>query len=178
MRPHLAFARFAGYLLVGLSLAGAAVAAPPDRCARVDVAATAGGKPVPPAGGKDKLSATAVEDVVFDVKLASSIDGDHTVTIAVFLPEGHLYQSLSAPVTVGGAPGKRRVAGYPFAMDVQVARKVTAGADAGKSQVSVTLPLAGTAIVSNSLYGTWQAQLYLDGAETPCADPVTFTITP
>jgi hypothetical protein len=44
---------------------------------------------------------------------------------------------------------------------------------------SVTLPVAGTTIVTNSLYGDWKVEAFLDGErDTPCSKPLSFTIEP
>jgi hypothetical protein len=41
----------------------------------------------------------------------------------------------------------------------------------------VTLPVAGTSIVSNSLYGEWTAEAVVEDEGAACAQPMTFTIT-
>jgi hypothetical protein len=36
--------------------------------------------------------------------------------------------------------------------------------------------MAGTPVVTNALFGEWRAEVYLDGAETPCVRPLEFVI--
>jgi hypothetical protein len=165
--------------LLAASVGLPAVAAAVDKCGKVEVSGR-------PAGNHGKaaevtLAATEVEDVVFTLKMASGPVGDHVVTLQVYLPEGGLYQTLSVPVTFGtkakGAP-QRRVDGYPFPVDAVQAKPITSGPDAGKQLVTITMPLAGTVIVSNSLYGLWGVDLYLDDEPEACAEREPFRITP
>jgi hypothetical protein len=44
--------------------------------------------------------------------------------------------------------------------------------------VTARLPVAGTTIVNNSLYGTWKAEAYLVGEQTACARARSFVINP
>jgi hypothetical protein len=169
--------RFASCLLAaGLCLPALAGAA--DDCAKVEVSGRPASKPAN--GGEVTLAATAVEDVVFDVKLANDILGEHVLTLNVYLPEGGLYQSLSVPVEAGtkARDRQRRVEGYPFPLDVVTATAITSGPDSGKRKLDITMPLAGSAIVSNSLYGSWGVELFLDDAAEPCVERVAFVIEP
>ena len=44
--------------------------------------------------------------------------------------------------------------------------------------VTTRLPVAGTTIVNNSLYGTWKAEAFFEGERTACAKPRSFVIKP
>jgi hypothetical protein len=58
------------------------------------------------------------------------------------------------------------VEGYPRPLKVQNARGQAHGPD--KLLVVAALPVGGTSITTASLYGEWQVEAYLDGAEQPC----------
>ena len=81
--------------------------------------------------------------------------------LKLFTPKGHLYQTLAVPAasTASGTAGtpKRRP------------RYQT---------LTARLPVAGTTIVNNSLYGTWKAEAYLEGERTACAKARSFIIKP
>ena len=172
--------RFAGWLLAAGLAAAPAVGQPPDKCGKVEVSGRPGAKAAVGKAAGSTLAATTVEDVVFTIKLRKAISGDHVVTLKVYMPEGNLYQSLGTPVSLTGSQrrGKRPVPGYPFPLDIQMAMPITTGSDSDKQLVEVTMPLAGTAIVSNSIYGDWKVDLYLDDAQQACADRVSFRIGP
>jgi hypothetical protein len=160
------------------------VRAQPDKCGQMDV----GGRPasgvIATADGVT-VAATVVEDLVLHVKLKKSLAGEHVLRLDFYLPEGDLYQSVSVPVSLGDKGAKassraepRRVAGYPFPLPTKVAQPIVSGKDADKQTLDVALPIAGTAIVSNSLYGSWAVDLTLDDAAQPCAPRVTFGMQP
>jgi hypothetical protein len=44
--------------------------------------------------------------------------------------------------------------------------------------LTARLPVAGTTIVNNSLYGTWKAEAYFEGERTACAKARSFVIKP
>jgi hypothetical protein len=97
----------------------------------------------------DRFSARRVLDLQFQLRLREA-EEPHRVTFRIFTPKGHLYQEL-----------------------VATHRATRTG---GTALVSATMPLAGTAITTNSLYGRWRVTPYLDGAGTPCGRSATFLV--
>jgi hypothetical protein len=145
-------------LLVSLLAAAASPswAAPATDCAALSVSSPQAGK----GGPASSFSATKVVDLslaaAFPKAMDKTLAGSHLLTVRVYSPKGNLYQSLSAGVTSD-------------------ARK-PAWAAAGVS-AAVTLPVAGTPIVTSSLYGPWTAEALLDG-ETVSCERAKFTIAP
>ena len=88
--------------------------------------------------------------------------GPHTLRLQLFTPSGHLYQVLAIPFAAAGGPARRRSpGGLPRAR---------------RPVVSATLPVAGTAIMANALYGSWTLTAHLDGNAEPCGRAQTFVI--
>jgi hypothetical protein len=128
------------------------------------------------------FSATKVIDVdltvLFTQGVANRYTGDHVLEVKIFTPKGNLYQSISVPFSYDKTKKgqKNSVAGYPQPVDVKVLTEMTY--QNGKQYgVNVTLPVAGTPILNNSLYGTWTAQAFVDGDRLPCSQTSSFTIT-
>jgi len=89
-------------------------------------------------GARGTFSALKTLDLAFQMSLRNP-DGDaHLVTFRVFTPKGHLYQ------------------------EIQVVHRPTSGKRG--AAVSGSLPVAGTAIAVNSLYGRWSVVPHLDGS--------------
>lgn len=117
-----------------------------------------------PASKGRTFSATEILDLNFSVffpgpkknPLPASLD------VKVFTPNGHLYQDIVVPVAVeGSTESTRAVRGHPFRLKV---RRATA-----ERVVEVPpFPVAGTSIVSSSLYGTWRVGAWPEGADSPC----------
>jgi hypothetical protein len=98
------------------------------------------------------------------------------LALKLFTPRGHLYQTLTVPFTAAGqSRGDRLVDGYPRPMREQETRPVTEQGSTAFELVA-TLPVGGTAIMTNSLYGEWRVDPQLDG--TPCGNPARFEINP
>lgn len=108
------------------------------------------------------FSASTILDLKLEVGLSPGVKGgQHQLEFKVFTPKGHLYQSLPATMAAPTA-----IPGQPDRMSP-------------KRTAEATLPVAGTTIVTNSLYGEWRVEAYFDGArETACARPVFFVIEP
>jgi hypothetical protein len=84
----------------------------------------------------------------------------HTVHFRVYTPNGHLYQDLSARFAV---------------------EEAAEGAKSRKPQrprVGARLPVGGTSITTNSLYGKWRVVPSLDDETRPCASATAFKIAP
>lgn len=128
------------------------------------------------------FSAATVLDVdfaiLFSKKVAEQFSGVHIVEFRVYTPQGHLYQSLSIPMTNDAhrAGERHAVPGYPDPMPVRVLHPIRRGNGHGM-YAEVTLPVAGTSIVNSSLYGEWKAEAYVADEIRPCGQPATVTIT-
>ncbi|MGA7617199.1 MAG: hypothetical protein WBX15_18705 [Thermoanaerobaculia bacterium] len=131
----------------------------------------------------ESFSATRILDidlwVLFNPGSANRFSGDHQVELKIFTPHGFLYQSTAIPFTYDakGKGTQRKLDGYPLPLDVRVLQPVS-WAKGKELGTSVRLPVAGTLIMSNSLYGTWSAEAYVDGDSLKCAEPASFEIRP
>jgi hypothetical protein len=99
---------------------------------------------------RERFSASKTLDLLFKMRLRNADEDSHVVSFRIVTPNGHLYQEIQ--VAHAGDSGKR------------VAR------------LSGRLPVAGTAIATNSLYGRWRVVPYLDGSARPCGTAAVFTI--
>lgn len=126
------------------------------------------------------FSATRILDLEFDTVLSRSVAGSHLLQLKLYTPKGHLYQVLSLPFTIAAGDGRRPAAkrwvdGYPQPLDEQSAKPVRFEGTLRRG-VSATLPVAGTSIMTNSLYGQWMVEPHLDGQR--CGPARTFVIGP
>jgi hypothetical protein len=146
----------------------------PGICAVVTVAAD--GQAVPPMA---KLPALEVLDLHFMVSF-NQVDGDYLLELAVHTPNDHLYQVLTAPIstTAAKSEGTRQVAGFPFPMAVQHLQQDSTGKKQAYSGAILKLPVAGTQIISGSLYGSWQVKPFIDGQPADCGELYRFTLLP
>ncbi len=87
-------------------------------------------------GQRAAFSATEVLDLKLSTRVRRQAEGPHVLQIKVFTPRGYAYQILTVPFTASGQ----------------------------LPELSATLPVAGTAIMANSLYGRWSVEPFLDGA--------------
>jgi len=133
-------------------------------------------------GGGTTFSATKVLDIqfaiVFSPAVAAQFSNAHNVEFRVYTPSGNLYQSISIPITNDPkrAGERHRIPGYPDLVPVQVLQSINHGGGKGMF-ATVTLPVAGTPIVSNSLYGRWTADALVEDEIAPCAQPAAFVIS-
>lgn len=124
-----------------------------------------------------KFSATDVIDLELRVLLSPRIVGDHLLRLRLFTPSGHLYQELTVPFTTDSTSrSERKVAGYPRPMKVRRAKPGTFAGNAVNT-ISIYFPVGGTSIVTNSLYGKWTIEAFVDDSASPCSHPTSFTIT-
>ncbi len=114
-----------------------------------------------------EFSASQILDLEFQVLLPPSLSGDHLLELKIMTPKGHLYQAFSVPFSAQNASETdgRQARGH---------RSRRSRSQAAKA----TLPVAGTTIVTSSLYGKWSAEAYLDGAQGSCTAPQSFVIEP
>jgi hypothetical protein len=128
------------------------------------------------------FSASKVIDVEFAIlfskPVATQFSNVHIVEFRVYTPTGGLYESLVIPMTTNRkrAGERHRVPGHPDLVPVQVLESVSNGQGQGM-YVKVRLPIAGTPIVSNSLYGKWKAAALVEDELSSCGQPAEFTIT-
>jgi hypothetical protein len=96
------------------------------------------------------FSASRTLDLSFRMTLRN-LDADaHLVTFRIFTPNGHLYQEIQ--VVTQAAPGQ------------------------SGATVSAQIPVAGTAIPTNSLFGRWSVAPHFDDSPRTCAPAAVFTI--
>jgi hypothetical protein len=166
-------------LIAAVTLAAAAaLEAAPPACKKLTAAA------YPPPAGKVKkekvptFSAAAVADVELGIIAGPGAREVEVFHLRVFTPAGHLYQAMDIPVSVASKPGEtaRTLAGYPFPVPV-AERKAAVDEAKGDHAMSARLPLGGSLVSSASLYGRWQAEVWPDGEDRPCAS-LAFTVTP
>lgn len=149
---------------------------PGDRC---QIQPTAAQDPQPDQGKRHRgaahgrsFSATKIVDIDFQVRFAPREHGDHLLTVEVFTPRGHLYQQIDVPFNSqlpAGTKSTKTIEGYPRPVVLQRTLEVEETGSKDKKnprhQVTARLPVAGTLIMQNSLYGDWTAEAYLDGGD-------------
>ena len=130
------------------------------------------------------FSATQVADIDLSVLFTPGSAkrfgaGNHVIEVRVFTPGGNLYESISVPVTTDSsrAGQKQKVDGYPRAMAVQLLRSVSGNNGQQNLAASVRLPVGGTMISTNGLYGQWTAKAFVDGEPLSCSQTASFAIT-
>jgi hypothetical protein len=107
------------------------------------------------------FSASAILDLKIEAGLSPALKGQHQMEFKVYTPKGHLYQNLPAAMSAPAPSGGGRQKQSP------------------KRAFSALLPVAGTTIVTSSLYGQWRVEAFLDGErDRACAQPLKFTIEP
>lgn len=130
----------------------------------------------PSARSKTTFSAVQILDLRFGTVLRRQPTGPHLLELKVYTPRGHHYQTLAVPFAADGKPGGwRRVEGYPQPLAEQQTKTVSHQGTRAY-EVSTSLPVGGTAIMTNSLYGKWRVEPYLDGSV--CGQSATFEILP
>ncbi len=126
-------------------------------------------------GKEPVFRATRILGLQFDAVFLRRLAGQHRADFKVYTPKGQRYQVLTVPFTGDArAPRRpRRVAGYPRPVTEQPMKTM----DSSAHHVSARLPVAGTWIVSSSMYGGWRVEVHLDGSSAPAAQ-ARFTLTP
>ncbi len=110
---------------------------------------------------KPRFSAAEIMDIQLKTLVSRKLTGQHSLEFKIYTPKGNLYQSMTlqfdadAPIPEGARRRARRF-----------------------QEVSAVLPVAGTSIVTSSMYGTWKVEAFLDGANRSCSRPRKFVINP
>jgi hypothetical protein len=146
-------------------------------CAWIRLLAEDGGGRPKPTGRT--VSASEILDVVFRVHLLrNDLEGTHLLELELYTPNGNLYQVLTEPITTDAAKRGESVIieGHPKPKSLQVMSEDDA--DLKRLVAKVSFPVAGTLIVSNSLYGRWEVRTVLDGTPVTCPERVRFNIEP
>ncbi len=144
-------------------------------CASVFVSHSA---EAPIRAASQSFSIMDVENLYVHVIFSGDTEGEHIVNAKFFTPHGHLYQQIDIPINLSESfspTSTRRVPGYPRPIKVQVAQSYRAAVPNGKS-VSIVLPVAGTNIVDNAMYGFWSVDVDLDFGSRNCAGAVVFEV--
>jgi hypothetical protein len=150
-----------------LALASATLSFPGSACRAVTATEAEG-------GSQRVISARTVQNLELGTWFRTTVTGDHLMEFKLYTPTGHLYQVLTVPFTVAARrplSAVRKVDGYPRPLEVQTL------APDRLSRVTSLLPVAGTWITTNSLYGRWRVDAHLDRSVTPCTSH-RFTIRP
>lgn len=116
------------------------------------------------------FSAAQSADLILHVLFDGSLHEDHVVTLKVFTPKGHLYRQYDVPVTSAiekRSASARSLPGYPYPVPVKATNTMKAGKRVWES-VDISFPVAGSAIITSSLYGRWNVEVFLDGAAQSC----------
>jgi hypothetical protein len=135
-------------------------------------------------GKKKGFSARDVIDLEFRARVRAARGSDHRLQLKLYAPQGHLYQVLTISFSLpAGQPGRGRLDGPQSVARTGVpaataeARVVTRSSSR-VAVLSKKLPVAGTLITNNSLYGRWRVVPFLDEAPGPCGPSRTFVINP
>jgi hypothetical protein len=168
-------------LIAVLAMAAAPVVAPMPRRAPVRVTLEVSSPQQRVRNPSRRFSATKILDLRFDAVFDRALlPGDHTLELRLFTPSGHLYQAVTVPFSgrVGVPPrgAARSIEGYPRAVAMAEATSIAVQGARG-FKVGVPFPVAGTWIVSSSLYGTWRAEARVDQGVGPAAT-VRFSLRP
>lgn len=165
-------------LMLGSIAASAASAAAPPTCSRLLVARSEA-----PAAYVTAVSAVEILDldlvVAIPWKLAKDWKGEHRMEIDVLNPRGNVYQSIEFDFVVEKR-GRKSSLFTPGQHEPVEAELMTL---AGQGQdkylgVKARLPVAGSSIMQNSMYGTWSVVTRVDGAVISCdlAGTLTFQL--
>ena len=167
-------------ILVALGLAGpAAAASAPDAaprggsCVALEIASP---QDANRQGRIPEFSASAILDLRFTAVLRRP-DDHGVVKLKLFTPSGYLYQTLSVPFVTdaGGSPQALHVDGSSRASVEQKAERLASGTD---YRVEGRVPVAGTLITNEGLFGRWTVEPWLEGAAAPCLAARPFVIKP
>ena len=107
---------------------------------------------------KPKFSAAEIMDIQLQALVSRKLTGHHSLEFKIYTPKGNLYQSMT----------------LQFDADAPIPR----GTPRRSRRFQAVLPVAGTSIVTSSMYGTWKVEAFLDGDDRRCSRPRKFVIQP
>jgi len=124
---------------------------------------------VDPLTSGSTFSALKTEDLRLLVLFLTPVEGEHILELRLITPRGHHYQTLTAPITTEAveAGAVRQVPTYPRPLEVQALEPYQTRQGVLKG-TELRLPVAGTSIMSSSLYGEWEVEVVLDGKPMGC----------
>jgi len=109
--------------------------------------------------------------VLFVPGRARQMAGVHSAQVVFFTPGGYVYESrdvlFSGEEKLRGT--RQPMKGYPRPLNVNILADTHYG-NRPYYVFRTILPLKGTLVVANSLYGLWKVEVYLDGERLPCAN--------
>ncbi len=116
-----------------------------------------------------EFSARKTTDILLNTVFPRALDGEHLLTLKLYTPKGYLYRQFDVPVGPdrGRASQGRKVEHYPYPVMEQFP-EVKAINGSKVQAVTIHLPVAGSNIITSSLYGKWTVKFTLDGQEPPC----------
>ena len=117
-----------------------------------------------------EFSMAAIRDV-YIYTYWKRLRGDHTQTVRIYSPDGHLFQTRVIPFSTRRSATRRMVPGIDNPVDVQHARSVK-----GWKVVVMPFPIAGTWVNQHEMLGTWRVEVYHNQAATPSVSE-SFTLT-
>jgi hypothetical protein len=124
------------------------------------------------------FSATEILDVVFEVEIENGSPGEHRVELEIYTPNGHVYRVLASVITIAAAKDGSEVPVAALASLSSPGRSNRMFGDSNAANgVVLDLPVAGTLIVTNSLYGIWEVKPSLGGESAACTTgPIRFNL--
>ena len=162
-------------VLTCLVAAPAVAGEPIDFCVSIQTSSVNAG---PVGGSVDTFSVRTTEDLEFLALFLEPIKGNHILELKMRTPRGHHYQTFTVPIATDASERgtQRRVPTYPRPLDVHVLEEYESR-DGRVQGTTLRMPVAGTSVVSGSLYGKWHIDVYLDGQEMPCQIENSFSLT-
>ena len=116
-----------------------------------------------------RFEAKKTTDILLNTVFPEPLKGEHLLTLKLYTPHGYLYRQIDVPVAAdtGRAPEGRKVEHYPYPLKQKFPemRKIN---DEKVQAVTLNLPVAGSNIMTSSLYGRWKVEVFLDGERPPC----------
>jgi hypothetical protein len=109
---------------------------------------------------------TEILDLIFQVEIEGELQELQVLTLKINGPNGYLFRELTVPVTTAPSRHSKKVLldGFPHPVRLAVVEKV-----GSKGMIELRFPVAGTSIVSSSVYGSWHVVPLIDGTPSSCA---------
>jgi hypothetical protein len=123
------------------------------------------------------FSATEILEILFEVEIENGPPGEHRLELEIYTPNGHVYQVLASEITIQATKdgSEVRVAALANSSSLGHPNRIFTESNAATGVVP-NFPVAGTLIVTNSLYGIWEVKPSLDGDSAVCTGPIRFNL--